>query len=66
MRRFKVFNLTESTDVAEYESLVNDELCTILEKELYSKNEKFFDDNGRPTHSTDVPLLMVHWEKREL
>jgi len=66
MRRFKVFNLLESRDIAEYETLVNDDLCTILEKELYSKNDKFFDENGRPTHSTDVPMMLVHWEKREL
>lgn len=45
-------------------NVLNNELCTVLDKEIFVKKEKFFNEEGIPTHSSDTPLLMVHWEEK--
>jgi len=65
VKRFRTFDTTNEADMVYYETnVLNNELCTVLDKEIFVKKEKFFNEEGIPTHSSDTPLLMVHWEEK--
>ena len=65
-RRFKQFQLDNSDDMAEYEKILNDPLCTVMEKENFKVTEKTFSDRGVLTNITERVYYLVHWEERIL
>lgn len=66
MRKVKAFEILNRTDMEEYEAILNSPMCTVLEKEILVKKEKFYSDEGIMTHATELPHYVIHWEEKEL
>lgn len=66
MKHVKAFDTLSDTDMTEYEVILNNPLCTILEKEHITKKEKFFSEEGVPVQSNEIPYILVHWEEKDI
>ena len=65
-RRFKRFRLDNEKDVAEYEDVLNDSLCTVTNRETQIEKVKTFSDEGKLAEVTEMSTYLVHWEERVL
>ena len=65
-RRFKRFRLDNPKDIEEYESILNDSLCTIIGRETQIEKVKTFNDEGKLAEMSELTTYLVHWEEQVL
>ena len=65
-KHFRKWRVDRDDDVAKYEVVLNDPLCTITEKTEVKETIKLFDDEGRMTSMETFIYFLVHWTEKLL
>jgi len=65
-KHFKKWRVDRDDDVAKYEAILNDPLCTITEKTEVKETVKTFDDEGRMDSMETFIYFLVHWTEKLL
>ena len=65
-KRVKQFELSGKGDAQEYESILNNPLCSILAQKSEKLTTKHFNDEGVPIAQEDRLVLLVTWEEKSL
>jgi len=63
-RQFKRFRTDDTNEMKDYENLLNNPLCSIIEKTLEKEKEQEYNDRGNLIRQQDVLYYLVHWEER--
>lgn len=65
-RRVKKFDTDEPNDIEEYEDILNNPLCSIVESHREKLKTKEFDLDGNLLSETEQFIMVVTWEVRSL
>lgn len=63
--RTKKFEMDSAQDMREYEGIMNNPLCTIVESKIEKLTEREFGEEGQ-TMSNDRLLRIITWKEKEL
>jgi hypothetical protein len=63
-KRFKKFRTDDINEMNEYECLLNNPLCSIIEKATEKEKEQEYNDRGNLVRQQDILYYLVHWEER--
>ena len=61
-----MFDMDEPGDIAEYEVILNDPLCSVTFTHFEVLTEKFFNEDGMMTRSEDRLRRLVEWDQKVL
>jgi hypothetical protein len=62
----KKFNTDLPEDMAEYDEILNDPLCSIISEKREKLVEKNFDDEGKLSNITERLIMVVTWTRKML
>lgn len=65
-RETKKFNTDASEDIAEYDAILNNPLCSILNERKEKLREEVFDGEGNLVRANEHIVLVVTWEEKTL
>jgi len=65
-RRFKKFDTDISTDMKQYNDILNDPLCTIVDKVVEKEKVQEYNDRGNLIRQKDIIYFLIHWEEKIL
>lgn len=65
-RETRKFNTDRAEDLREYDKILNNPLCTIINERKEKLNLTTFSEEGRPESSEDNVVLVVTWEEKFL
>ena len=63
-RRFKKFQTDDENQMKEYEEVLNNPLCTIVEKITEKEKDQEYNDRGNLIRQREILYFLVHWEER--
>lgn len=64
-KKFRRFDTSDATAMNNYESLINDPLCVVTDKENVTETNKVFDSEGKLAEITQRIVYLLHWEERD-
>lgn len=63
-RHFKKFQTDDLDQMREYEGIINNPLCTVVEKVLEKEKDQEYNDRGNLIRQREIVYFLVHWEER--
>lgn len=65
-RRFKKFQTDDPAQMEEYEQIINNPLCCVIEKVIEKERDQEYNDRGNLIRQRDILFFLVHWEEKVL
>ena len=65
-RKTRKFDTDSADDLAKYDAILNDPLCSILSERNEKLSLRSHDPETKATISDDKMILVVTWERKEL
>lgn len=66
VRRTNKFNTDNQDELAEYDTILNNPLCTIISQRTEKLSEKDFGEEGQMLSLREYVIIVVTWEEKLL
>jgi len=65
-RKTEKFDSDDTADLAKYDEILNNPLCTIVKERQEKLKENVFDNEGRLSSSNERIIMVVTWDEKVL